>query len=65
MREGFAQKPSVDFEVTWAHTGTLIVLRCLFAYAATYNHDILHAMSTSADVDSEYMVADGLIKPYK
>jgi hypothetical protein len=33
----------VDFKETWAPTGSLAVLRCLFAYAATYDYDIIQA----------------------
>jgi hypothetical protein len=41
IAKGFAQKPGVDFKETWAPTGSLTELFCLFAYAAACDFDII------------------------
>jgi hypothetical protein len=43
VAKGFAQRPGVDYNEVWAPTGCLPVLRCLFAYAAAYDYDIIQA----------------------
>lgn len=43
VAKGFAQKPGRDYRETWAPTGSLSVLRCLFGLAAAYDYDIVQA----------------------
>jgi hypothetical protein len=43
VAKGFAQRQGVDYNEVWAPTGCLPVLRCLFAYAAAYDYDIIQA----------------------
>jgi hypothetical protein len=39
----FAQRPGVDYHEVWALTGCLPVLRCLLAYAAAFDYEIIQA----------------------
>jgi hypothetical protein len=43
VAKGFAQRPGVDYNEVWAPTGCLLVLRCLLAYAAAFEYEIIQA----------------------